>query len=541
MLRFISERFPVSRLNFDSLLRDKHVPIHKMTWGYYTGGLALFFFIVQVITGLLLLLYYQATVSGAFVSVKLITEYVPGGALIRNMHTWSSSMMIFVCLVHLLTTFAMKAFEKPREITWIAGVLLLLLTFAFGFTGYLLPWNQLSVNATKVLLQSIDQIGAYLPGILADAPSLIKQVLQGGQNIGQETLSRFFALHVVFLPAAFLTVLSLHLLSIQIHGMSQGVAAPASRTEKFFPLFLYRDISVWTIGFFILLVLAMCLPFEAFVPYPLLEPFNQFGATPVGIKPEWYFYFIYYPLELLPFGLVALLLSVAVVVLFLTPWIFRRANRRLLSAIAIVCGLYMTVMTAFGQNIYNYLKGGMVLGLLLFVAGSPAFAYPPFQRFSQEHSGKPVDCSMCHVNPQGPSGDQEGQLLSLTAEELQRVNVARDADAPGVDVNSPIMNKFGNHIIKTLGMNKVNEAIGNPEILAKALGDKSDLDGDGISDSREFLDGTNPLNKRSGDPNLLFWINLGRMKFEVLFVAVSLGFMLFGLSKLIKDQQETLS
>lgn len=212
MLHFISSRFPSEKLNFNWLVNEKYVPIHKMTWGYYTGGLVLFFLAIQIITGLLLLLDYQATISDAFVSVKTIMDNVYGGALIRNMHIWSSSLMIFFTLVHLLTTFSMKAFAAPREITWITGVFLLFITFAFGFTGYLLPWNQLSVNATKVLLQSLDQVGALLPPFLAEAPNLVKQLLQGGETIGQATLSRFFALHVVILPALLLVVIGIHLL-----------------------------------------------------------------------------------------------------------------------------------------------------------------------------------------------------------------------------------------------------------------------------------------------------------------------------------------
>jgi len=361
MLHFFRERFPSEKLNFNALVTEKQVPMHKMTWGYYTGGLVLFFLFVQVVTGLLLLLYYQATVSDAFVSVKAIMENVQGGALIRNMHTWSSSLMIFCALVHLLTTFSMKSFEKPREITWLAGILLLFITFAFGFTGYLLPWNQLSVNATKVLLQSIDQVGAYLPSPLTELPKLARQLLQGGEIIGQATLSRFFALHVVVLPAMLLFVLGIHLLSVQIHGMSQGVdkqSNRADRREKFFPISLSRDLILWAIAFLVLYLLALCIPFDALISFPLLAPYNPFGATPVGIKPEWYFYFIYYPLELLPFGVVVLCFAIVSALLFLTPWIFSRTSRRVLSAIALTAATYLFVITVFGQQIYNALRGG---------------------------------------------------------------------------------------------------------------------------------------------------------------------------------------
>jgi cytochrome b6 len=358
VVAFVSERFPVDKLNFHSMIEKKEVPIHKMTWGYYTGGLALLFLFVQVVTGLFLLFYYQPTVSDANLSVEYITKYVSCGALIRNMHAWSSSLMIFFTVVHLLTTFAMKAFDRPREITWVAGVCLLLITYGFGFTGYLLPWNQIAVNATKVGLQSVELIGTYLPGAIADLPRILKETFQGEASVGQATLGRFYAMHVVLLPLALFAVLGIHLLQVQLHGMSQGIDRAAQKSEKFFPLFILRDLSVWGVAFLILFVLALCLPFDSFVSFPLLEPYNALGATPPGIKPEWYFYFIYYPLELLPFWLILLLSNLLVAGLFLTPWIFRDTSRTTLGFLALLGTLYLIIMTIFGHNIYEIFKGG---------------------------------------------------------------------------------------------------------------------------------------------------------------------------------------
>jgi cytochrome b6 len=266
--------------------------------------------------------------------------------------------MIFCVLVHLLTTFAMKAFEKPREMVWISGVVLMLITFAFGFTGYLLPWHQVAVNATKVGLQSMDELARYLPASIREWPVKLRELIQGGRSIGQSTLSRFYAIHVVVLPLCTLAVVGFHLFSIQLHGMSQGVDRPTGRTEKFFPFYVLRDLRVWTVALFALLVIGSCLPFEAFSSYPLFAAYNPLGATPEGIKPEWYFYFIYYPLELLPFWLVTLLTTLAVLGLFLTPVIFRRTSRRTLLVLASAAAVYLFVMTVFGQQIYNAVKGG---------------------------------------------------------------------------------------------------------------------------------------------------------------------------------------
>jgi quinol-cytochrome oxidoreductase complex cytochrome b subunit len=117
-------------------------------------------------------------------------------------------------------------------------------------------------------------------------------------------------------------------------------------------------VRLWSVASFVLYVLALCLPFESFISFPLLAPYDPFGATPTGIKPEWYFYFIYYPLELLPFWLVVLMLAIVSIVLVLTPWIFKKTSRRVLSAIAIAAATYLLTMTIFGQNIYNFFRGG---------------------------------------------------------------------------------------------------------------------------------------------------------------------------------------
>ena len=356
--RWMADRFPLEKLTFHSLFQKKEVPVHRMSWAYYFGGLVLFFFTVQVTTGLMLLFYYQPTVSDAHASVEFITRYVSGGALIRNMHTWAASGMILCILAHVITTFAMKAFEKPREITWITGVLLLMLTFGFGFTGYLLPWHQIAVNATKVGLQTIEEAGSYLPGALAELPARVRELIQGEKAVGQATLSRFYAIHVVVLPLMVFGVVGLHILLVQLHGMSKGVERPTGRSEKFFPFFVLKDLSLWGMVFLVLFVLALCLPFESFFSYPLFEPYDALGSTPDGIKPEWYFYFVYYPLELLPFWVVMLGQTVAVGGLLLAPWIFKNASRRILSGLAIAATAYLVVITLFGQYIYEFFKGG---------------------------------------------------------------------------------------------------------------------------------------------------------------------------------------
>lgn len=141
---------------------------------------------------------------------------------------------------------------------------------------------------------------------------------------------------------------------------------------------------------------------------------------------------------------------------------------------------------------------------------------------------------MCHISENGPVGNGEGQIGSFSADEMKQLNKARAALAPGVDVDSPILNKFGNEIIKVVGKKDFVALKSEPAKLADRLGEKSDLDEDGISDAREYLDGTDPLNKFHGDPTKLFWINLDRYKMHVFLAIVAVFSINYGLIQLIK-------
>ncbi|MBN8216936.1 MAG: cytochrome bc complex cytochrome b subunit [Spirochaetes bacterium] len=354
---FLRERFPLEKMNLHDMVEKKTVPIHKLRWAYFLGGLTLLFFSILAVTGLIMLFYYEPTVSGAYDSVRYISHQVPGGSVIRNLHAWSSSCMIACVFLHLFTVFFMKAFVKPREITWLSGVILLFITFGFGFTGYLLPWHQVAVNATKVGLQSIGAIQDYLPGNFKDLPGQLIHVIQGGDSVGQATLSRFFVLHVVVLPVSILTLLGLHLLQIQFHGMSQGVDRPTGKSEAFFPDFIVNDLRVWAVFFVVMFIIALCIPFESLFGYPLLAPFDALGSTPDGIKPEWYFFFAYYPMELVPFWVILVATTVVGAVLFFTPWIFANTSRRTLRFLAFFAFLYLVVVTVFGEPITLLIKG----------------------------------------------------------------------------------------------------------------------------------------------------------------------------------------
>jgi hypothetical protein len=179
---------------------------------------------------------------------------------------------------------------------------------------------------------------------------------------------------------------------------------------------------------------------------------------------------------------------------------------------------------------------------LSFAAGAALFllhpgtgdAHPEFQRWIQQHSGRSVDCALCHAHPDGPEGTRAGQIGSLDADELQRLFRARGAFAPGQDVDSPILNAFGNHIIRTLGKKRFLELRTHPEELPDALGFTSDMDHDGVPDARELQQGTHPLNPRSGSPGRLFLRNLRRFAFQETMIFLATAFGLFGLNHLLR-------
>ncbi len=280
--------------SLEEILRHKRVPLHRHTIWYYFGGMALFLFVVQILTGILLLMYYRPTAGGAFESVQFIMTQVKFGWLIRSIHSWSANLMILIVFIHMFSVFFMKAYRKPRELTWITGMLLFFIVLAFGFSGYLLPWNTLAFFATKV--------GTDMAGFVPFIGKWLLVFLRGGKEVTGATLTRFFGFHVAVLPGLATLLLAVHLLLVQRLGMSvpPGVekaieeGKQPERSMPFFPNFLLRDIMGWYGALGVLGALAAIFPWELGVKA------NPFGSAPAGIHPEWYFLFMYQTLKYLP-------------------------------------------------------------------------------------------------------------------------------------------------------------------------------------------------------------------------------------------------
>jgi cytochrome b6 len=330
------------RLGWDDLAHiaaKKRVPVHRYTIFYYLGGMALFLFLVQVTTGILLLLYYRPSSAEAFESVQYVMADVPFGWLIRSIHSWGANLFVGVVFLHLISVFFLKAYRAPREMTWVSGAALLFLALGFGFSGYLLPWNTLAFFATKV--------GTDVPAQIPLVGHLLSRILRGGSDVSGATLSRFYGIHVAILPAITTLILGAHLLLVQRHGMSVPRSVKGTRRSiPFVPDFLMRDMVGWLAAVGLLAALA------AFFPWELGIKADPFASAPAGIRPEWYFLWMFQGLKYLPSKIAGipgetlgvLFFGALAVVLVAVPWLDRRGKRGIAFA-AVVVLLAAAVLT----------------------------------------------------------------------------------------------------------------------------------------------------------------------------------------------------
>jgi ubiquinol-cytochrome c reductase cytochrome b subunit len=186
--------------------------IPKVNWWYTLGSATLFVAINQIVTGILLTIYYVPTPDHAYDSVQFISTQVPAGWLIRGLHHWGASAMVVLVGLHMLRVILYGAFKYPREVTWLTGVVLLLVTIGFGFTGYLLPWDQKAYWATTV--------GTKIAGAAPGVGDLALRIMRGGEELSAVTLARFFGVHVWALPATLLILLGIHLYLVIRLGIS---------------------------------------------------------------------------------------------------------------------------------------------------------------------------------------------------------------------------------------------------------------------------------------------------------------------------------
>jgi ubiquinol-cytochrome c reductase cytochrome b subunit len=285
-------------------------------WWQTLGNLLLTLLVFQFVTGFALAMFYTPSPSDAHASVKHITEEVPLGAFVRGLHVWGSTVIVIVTVLHILRVFFWGSYKKPRELTWLVGVIIFNVILGFSFTGYLLPWDQKAYWATVVGTR----IAATVPVIGHDLLVLIR----GGEDVGALTLTRFYAVHVMLLPALLMAFTALHLYLVRRHHIAGPVLPQRGKPVPFYPVQLFKDAVVVLGGMGILIYLALAFP-------PALEAVADPTGTDFAPRPEWYFLGLYELLKIMPAGweVVATLVIPGLVslgMLFL-PWLDRSPSR----------------------------------------------------------------------------------------------------------------------------------------------------------------------------------------------------------------------
>ncbi|GIW82422.1 MAG: cytochrome bc complex cytochrome b subunit [Gemmatales bacterium] len=313
---WLYERFPVRGEELRELTNEP-VPNHLKRWWFCLGGTPAYLFVVQIVTGILLAIYYQPTQASAYASVRRITEVETYGWYFRGLHKWGATLMIAAVILHQIRVFFTGAYRKPRELNWIVGMCLLVCTLMLGFTGYCLVYEQLSYWGAKVganIAETVPAIGPFA-----------KKMLLGGEDYNERTLPRFFILHAAILPVTMMVLLALHILLVRLHGVTEYrfQADPPDQPDhyQFYPDHLYTELAIGLVLMVILSVLATVFP-------PVLGPPADPLTTPEVIKPEWFFYVAFRWLKLFSGTVAVLSMGFIVAAMFVWPFLDAMIRRR---------------------------------------------------------------------------------------------------------------------------------------------------------------------------------------------------------------------
>ena len=343
MRQFLIERLPLAE--FFAHLR-KPLPKH-INLLFSLGSLAMFLLLLQAATGAFLALYYSPSPEHAHNAVAYISEEVPFGAFVRGLHYWGASAMVIIVFLHLLRVILYSSYKAPRELTWIAGVLLLLVVLGFGFTGYLLPWDEKAYWATVVGVE----IATTAP-VLGD---FVAKVMRGGAEIGAVTLSRFYALHTIWLPWLAFGLVGVHLFFVRYYGSSgkpHNTPEEMKTGKPFYPDQVFEDVVGMLILFVILAAVAL------FVPVPLEDVADPTKAD-YDPRPEWYFLFLFQLLKYFqgPFEIIGTFVipTVGMLLLLFLPFLDRSERvvlwkRPIALTVTSVCVVGIAGLTILGAT-----------------------------------------------------------------------------------------------------------------------------------------------------------------------------------------------
>ncbi|PON18036.1 hypothetical protein C2W62_10075 [Candidatus Entotheonella serta] len=313
---WFQDRLPISGAELRELTNEP-VPYHLKRWWYALGGTPAYLFVVQIVTGILLAFYYEASPRTAYESVRYITHEASYGWYLRSVHKWGATLMIAAVVLHQMRVYFTGAYRKPREINWMVGMCLLICTLMTGFTGYSLVYEQLSFWGATV--------GANIADTVPLIGGLMKQMLLAGETVNERTLARFFVLHAAVLPVLMVLLIGIHIAIIRLQGVTEFrfENEPEAKHFNFFPDHLYTELIIGLTLMILLSALACIFPA---VMGPPADPLT----TPEVIKPEWFFYVAFRWLKL--FSGTAAVLSMGLVVFIMFAWPFidawiRRSTR----------------------------------------------------------------------------------------------------------------------------------------------------------------------------------------------------------------------
>lgn len=324
------------RIGLDEFIKEQfteyRVP-RNVNIFYTLGFVSIFAYVIQSVTGFFLLFYYIPHPEHAFASVQTIMNVAPYGWLFRMLHVVGSNMLVVVAGLHMASVFFMQSYKKPRELTWVVGALMFLVTLGFCLSGYLLPWSQLSYWATTVV--------TTMPTAFPYIGSRVSEILRGGGMVAGSTLSRFFAVHVYLLPALLVALIGLHLFLVRRIGISSAVTGQEGKTEvewekyrheehpdgpPFFPYFFSREALMVLLYYAAIFAVVAFLP-TLFFPADANVPANPF-KTPEHIKPEWYFLAPYQMLKMIPDKFMGILMQILALTVFVFWPLFDRRSER---------------------------------------------------------------------------------------------------------------------------------------------------------------------------------------------------------------------
>ncbi|MBI3049045.1 MAG: cytochrome b N-terminal domain-containing protein [Acidobacteria bacterium] len=401
-------------------------------WPHVLGSGILFLLVLQAITGVLLAINYDPTPGRAYASVRYITETVAFGHIIRGLHHWAASLLIVVLLLHLGRVFIYGAYKRPRQATWVVGVCLFVTLLAFGFTGYLLPWDQKAYWATVV--------GTKIAGSVPVVGDALLRLIRGGDMVGAPTLTRFYVLHLVILPALVVPLVLVHLWLVRRHGIAPPweEVRPVTRWLPFHPFQLVRDVAFSGL----LLAILFALTLKVGVP---LEAVADSSATDYIPRPEWYFLPLFQLLKLpvfygrLEFVGGVLLPAATILLLLALPFYDRNpsclpARRRFALAAG---GVFFTA--AIGLGVQAWIE-------------TPA--PPATARTRGEQLFEGLRCQSCHAGPgeeqkSGPSlasGPSEREREWLAAFLVNPAGFFPGSEMPATGLTGEDLDALVNHV-----------------------------------------------------------------------------------------------